>query len=88
MVKKLNNTNAIVERPRNAGENHSISTRKVDNGYVVSESSYNPKTMEYRNSESFQQSPPKIIPGRVDSSPSPDSGGGLRDTMSYLADGE
>lgn len=84
--RRLNDTSAIATRSSGVGADHSISTRKIDNGYVVSESSFNPATGEFKRSESFQAEAPKVIPGKVEKDDS--AGGGLRDTMNYLSDGE
>lgn len=39
-------------------EYHSVSARKIDNGYIISKSSEGPKG--YRSSESFSAAKPKI----------------------------
>ena len=85
MVKRLNDTMAIAGSPPRSGENHSISVRAVDNGYVVSQCTFNPMTEEYKNSEAFYKECPRIMPAKVFRGSSPDMGeGGLRDTMQYL----
>jgi len=88
MAKRLNDTRALTEQPSRYGEDHTVSTRKIDNGYLVRESSCDPRTGEYRSSEQFYKEPPRIIPARVARGQNPDQGSGLADTMKYLADGE
>lgn len=88
--KRLNDTAAIVATPLLQNEEHSISVRKIDNGYIVRTSNCDPRTGEYRSQETFQASEPKIIPGRAarqganaDAGASP-----LKDTMQYLSDND
>lgn len=66
MGKRLNDTEALRSRPFDAGEDHSVSVRKIDNGYMVRHSSCNPNTGEYKSSEVFSAKPPRIIPARMD----------------------
>lgn len=58
----------------------SVSTRKIDNGYIKSTSSYNQKTGAFKSSEEFVTRP----------SDEPDRGAvgneGLGDTKRYLGD--
>ena len=79
-MKRLNDTRALVDQPSRYGENYSLSSRKVANGFVVSESSCDPRTGEYRSSETFYKEEPRIIPGRVARGENPDNKG-LADTM-------
>ena len=88
MTKRLNDTRALTDQPSRYGEDHSIRTRKIDNGYVVSESSCDPATGEYRSRDQFYKDPPRIIPSRVARGQNPDGGSALADTMKYLSDGE
>lgn len=83
---RLNDTRAIAEEGREAGERHSISTRKISNGYIVEKTTSNPNTGEWSCSETYMDRPPKIMPARVSRGPSPDQGEGnsLADTMKYL----
>ena len=62
---RMSDTNALVAQPTGGMTSHSIHTRKVANGYMICESSSNDSTGEYRSSEKFCESPPRIIPGRV-----------------------
>lgn len=57
---RLNDTAAIAEAPARSGQEHSVSTRKIDNGYVVRQSTYSESTGEYKSSESFMKEPPRI----------------------------
>jgi len=88
MAKRLNDTRALVDQPPRYGENHTVSTRKIDNGFLVCESSCDPKTGEYRSSEQFYKEAPRVIPPKVARGQNPDAGSALADTMKYLADGE
>ena len=88
MAKRLNDTRALTEQPARYGEDYTISTRKVENGYIVRESSCDPRTGEYKSIEQFYEQAPKIIPARVSRGKNPDAGSGLADTMRYLSDGE
>jgi hypothetical protein len=86
---RLNDTQALTERPFAAGESHSISTRKIDNGYLTSVTTCNPNTKEYKTAEVFTKNPPKIMAPRMDGrqrGPAPDSGNTLRDAKAYLGD--
>lgn len=76
---KLNNTAAIATRPLAAGESKTVSTRQIDNGFIVCETVCNSKTGEYRSTERFEAKAPRIAePGES----------GLRDAMEYLNDGK
>ena len=83
---RLNDTRALVDAP--AGEiEHSIRSRRVGEGYVVSTSTHNIGTGEYKCKEDYYSTPPRIIPGRIArSGPSSDAAGsrGLADTMNYM----
>lgn len=88
MKKKLNDTAAIAESPPLGDASHHISTRKIDNGWLVEESVCNPETGEYKSSTTFTPNPPRIMPGRIArQGASPDSGSALRRTMDYLKEG-
>lgn len=80
----LNDTAAITAQPSERGYNQSVNTRKIDNGYVISQSGCDPKTGEYKYSEQFSATPPVITPGKVTVGASPDKGNPLSDTMKYL----
>ena len=86
MARRLNDTASLATRPFEAGESHSISTRKIDNGYLTCTSTYNPRTGECRSAETFSRNPPRIIAPRVDgrSGANPDSGNSLRGAKDYL----
>lgn len=85
MGKRLNDT-ASISGPAKGGANvnHTVSCRKISNGYVVSTSSYNDGTGEYRSSEQFMSSPPRIIPGKVIQGGSPDGASTMSDCARYL----
>lgn len=84
---RLNDTNAIADSPSSRDENYSVSKRRVDNGFIVCESSYDEHTGQRKYSEKFYRESPKIVPPRVSRGNSPDSAGGLADTMKYLNNG-
>lgn len=84
---RLNDTRAIAESPSSGEIEHSIRSRKVGEGYVVSNSTYNSSTGEHKCNEEYYSSPPRIIPGRVArSGAQKDAAGsrGLSDTMDYM----
>lgn len=81
---RLNDTAAIAASPPSGNQEHSISVRKIDNGFIARSSTCNSATGEYKSSEQFFASAPRIIPARVARTMSDDSGGGLADTMAYL----
>ena len=86
---RLNDTAAIANRPMEAGETHTVSSRKVENGWMVCHSYYNPRTGECRSSEVFSTSPPMVPrPGDGGSGPSPDSGSSLAKAMEYMKGSE
>lgn len=82
--RRLNDTAAIAATPPSGNQEHSISVRKIDNGFIARSSTCNSATGEYKSSEQYFPSAPKIIPARVARSMDADSGGGLADTMAYL----
>jgi hypothetical protein len=83
--KRLSDTNALVENPGSA-VSHTVSTRKIDNGWLIRQSSYNEDTGECRSSERFSDRAPKIAPARVGRGSAPDEGSPLRGAMDYLKD--
>lgn len=50
---RLNDTNALVERPYRVGGSTTQSVRKIDNGFLVCESSYDDDTGVSKYSERF-----------------------------------
>lgn len=62
---RVSDTAAIAGKPSSGMTSHSIHTRKIDNGFVICEHSYNPETGECRDRESFSKSQPRIMPGKV-----------------------
>jgi hypothetical protein len=82
---RLNDTAAISSRSAGSGVDHTISSRKIDNGFIIRESSYNEQTGKYTSSEQFSKDAPRITPGRVDVGASPDGAGNtLAATKRYL----
>jgi hypothetical protein len=84
MKRRLNDTAAIAASPPSGNTEHSISVRKIDNGFVARSSMCNPTTGEYKSSEQYFANAPRVIPARVARTMATDSGGGLADTMDYL----
>lgn len=83
MGKRLSNT-AAIERESFSGQSHSISVRKIDNGYLVSKSSCGPDG-DYRSSESFHRQPPRISEPRVGRQARDSAGDeSLADTVDYM----
>lgn len=82
--RRLNDTAAIAATPPSGNQEHSISVRKIDNGFIARSSTCNNATGEYKSSEQFFSSAPRIIPAKVARTGESSSGGGLADTMAYL----
>lgn len=80
----LNSTEAISGKGYQAGEHHSISTRKIENGYVVDITSCNPGTGEYKCSEIFTKEPPNIKPPDFTGRRGKGINNALSDTKTYL----
>jgi hypothetical protein len=86
MAKRLNDTAALVESPpMQGGQEHSIRVKKIDNGYLICTSEYNPDTGVYKSREEFSARPPRIMPGRV-AFGRIDPGNPLADAMRYMGD--
>ena len=82
---RLNDTSAIANRPYNGEASHSISTRKIDNGWLVETSYCDPQTGEYRHSSQFSATQPRLIPGRAARvGGNPDGGSSLRGAVDYM----
>jgi hypothetical protein len=84
---RLNDTRALTDRPPRSGESYHISTRKIDNGFLVEESICT-DTGEYKSSTRYMATPPTVVPGRVKGSRNgagPDAAGsnGLGDAVQY-----
>lgn len=82
---RLNDTAAFRSVPSSGNTSHSVSVRKIDNGYVESTSDYNSMTGESKYSERFSEMAPDI--GRVNgprAGVGPDVENRLSDTMRYL----
>lgn len=79
-MSRLNDTNALSVRPSREGGEITRSVRKIDNGFLIRESSFDEKTGDYKCSEQYS----KDVPG---AEASPRSGVGqetLSDTKRYL----
>jgi hypothetical protein len=62
---KLNSESVLAGKLVSGGEDsHSISSRKIDNGYIVSSHSYNSRTGECKSSERFVEGEPRLVPGK------------------------
>jgi len=74
-------TAAITARPMRAGTDQSVSIRKIDNGYLVRESSSNDRTGEYKSSEHFSATLPVVptLERREEASES-----SLREAVEYM----
>lgn len=87
MGRRLNDTAPIAERGCESGVEHTVSTRKIDNGFIVRSSSYNGGTGEYKSSEQFSKNPPKITaPGVSGMARDATGNSSLADTKKYLGD--
>ena len=85
---RLNDTRAVVDMSTNGGgASHSISSEKIENGWLIRQSSSDPRTGEYRCSTSFSANQPRLIPGRAVRN-GMGGNGGLKDTMDYLKAGD
>ena len=85
-TKRLSDTVGLVREGAEPGESHSLSVRRIENGHITTVSTCNPRTNEYRSSEVFTKSPPKISPPRIDGRQASAGSESLGDTMSYLKD--
>lgn len=84
MAKRLNDTVALTNMGMAQGEvEHSVRSRKIDNGYVVHSSSYNSSTGECTHREEFCDAPPKIVAPKVMKSPS--GSNSMRDAVKSLS---
>lgn len=85
MVRRLNDTDGLTSRPFQAGQEHTVRTEKIDNGYLVKRSTYNPETGSYTCSTEFSKSVPNISPPKVNRASAGDGDGNtLADTKNYL----
>lgn len=87
--KRLSDTDAISHRMAGSnGAHHSISTRQIDNGWLIETSSCDPHTGRYSSSTKYAQNQPRIIPGRAArTGAAGDSSGSLREAADYLKEG-
>ena len=81
---RKNDTAALVASPPQGGMDHTISVRKIDNGYLVRSSSFNDQTGEFKSAETFSKNAPTIVPAKVARGANPDAGGALERAMDYL----
>lgn len=56
---RLNDTAALTSAPSRGGESHHISTRKIDNGFLVERSTCT-DTGEYKSSTEFHREAPRV----------------------------
>lgn len=54
---RLNDTEALADAPFEGELSRTVSTRKIDNGYLTRTSEYNSQTGECRSSERFSRRP-------------------------------
>lgn len=78
---KLNNTIALSSRGAGGGESHTVSTRKIDNGYLIRCESYNAGTGECHSTETFSRGRPEVTAPKVKG-----AAGELADSRNALAD--
>lgn len=84
---RISDTAAIVGAPYRSEQEHSISVRKIENGFITRTSSCNPHTGEYRSSEQFTKSAPNITPPKMDGRQRNGAGSEtLADTKRYLGE--
>jgi hypothetical protein len=85
--KRLNDTEALQPSSgMSMGSDHSVSVRKIDNGFVVRQSVYNNRTGECSSTETFSEREPKVTAPKVGRNPAPDQGSPLRGAMDYLSE--
>lgn len=83
--RRLNDTAVLALAAPRGGESHSISTREIENGWLIESSVCNERTGTYRHSTRFVETPPRVIPGRAARvGGSPDSSSSLRQTVEYM----
>lgn len=82
--KRLNDTAAIAASPPSGNQEHSISVRKIDNGFIARSSTCNSATGEYKSTEQFFAQAPRIVPAQVAKAMGVKEGGGLADSVDYL----
>ena len=59
MTKRLNDTAALVREPGGNLE-HSVSVRRIDNGFLVCRTTHNEGTGTYTRSEEFSKNAPRV----------------------------
>jgi hypothetical protein len=81
---RLNDTSALTSEPYSEIERTTYS-RKIDNGYVVCTSEYNPRTYTCKRTERFSPSAPRVgSDGSVRESYDTTGSAGLGGTKRYL----
>lgn len=84
---RLNNTEALVAVPIDGETEHTISVRKVGNGFMTRTNRYNSRTGEYTCDEQFSKKAPRIVPPKVVGGKTGAVGSeGLSDTKRYLGE--
>lgn len=81
---RLSDTAALRNRPASGVGSHTVSSRKIDNGYMISRSSYDESTGQYKCSEEFSKNPPIMTPPEASSPRDAAGSEGLAGTKSYL----
>ena len=82
---RLNDTAALAHRPLEVGVQHSVSTRKVGEGFVTRTESYNPSTGSCKTAEFISKTPPKVIAPYVEPGPTDAVGSkGLADAIAWM----
>lgn len=86
--KRLNDTEALARGAPGlyTGEDHSVSVRRIENGFIIRQSECNPNTGHYSTREVFSERQPRITPASVKRGSVNDGSESLRDTMGYLKD--
>jgi hypothetical protein len=74
MARKASSVPVLASKgPASAGVEHTIRSRKIDNGHVVTTSTYNPNTGDYQSNEVFSKTAPVIVPPRLGAERAPPS---------------
>lgn len=85
---KLNNTSGITGKGYDAGEHHSYSYEKIDNGYVTRECTSNSGTGDYKSRSYFSKEKPEFPALKLGKGDNADLTGAsqnaLADTKTYL----
>lgn len=82
---RMNDTRALTERAPRGDQHHSVSTEKIDNGWLTRHSTCT-GTGEYKSSTTFSSEPPRIRPPTVGRMPRTSAAGNesVEDATNYL----